>query len=141
MERQAARARPVPTAESLPFWDGLAARVLRLRWCEHCARFLHPRLIRCPACLAEPAWRAVSGRASLESWTVVHRAFAPGFEPPYVVARVRPDEAPDVVLDTSLDIAPEDLRPGLPLSVRFTDEEDHTVYSFGPPDGSPPTGR
>lgn len=125
------RPRPVATAESRPFWDGLEARVLRLRWCEGCAEFRHPRLTRCPECLAEPTWREVSGRASLDSWTVVHRPFVPGFKPPYVVGRVRPEEAPDVVLDTALDVDPRDLRPGLAVSVRFTGGQGFTLHSFG----------
>lgn len=127
------RPRPVPSLESAPFWEGLAQHELRLRWCTGCRRFAHPRVLRCPRCGDEVAWRAVSGRATLASWTVVHRPFAPGFQPPYVVAQVAPDEQPDVLLDTALDAAPDDLALGMALEADFRDDErGFSVHVFRP---------
>lgn len=129
------RPRPLPTAETRPFWDGLRERELRLRWCAGCGRFDHPRAAVCPRCLAPTEWRPVSGRGSLRAWTVMGRAFAPGFEPPYVVAVVAPQEAPDVALDASLDASlagPHvDLRVGLEVEIAFVDDErGFTTYEF-----------
>ncbi|WP_432841701.1 Zn-ribbon domain-containing OB-fold protein [Dactylosporangium sp. CA-092794] len=122
---------PVPSAETRPFWAGLAAHELRLPWCSGCGRFEHPRAIRCPRCLREPVWRRISGRASVASWTVVHRPLVPGLAPPYVVGTVCPDEQPDLVLDTRLAAAPQDLRTGTPVEVVYHDDpRGFTVHAF-----------
>lgn len=130
--RPTARARPVPSAETQPFWDGLAAHVVRLRRCAVCDRLLHPRHIRCPGCLGELCWNDVSGRASLATWTVVHRPFAPGFTPPYVVGQVCPVEETRIRLDATLDVPPGDLRLALPVVARFVDDDrGFSVPVFG----------
>jgi uncharacterized OB-fold protein len=123
----------VPSAESAPFWDGLAHQELRLRWCTGCGRFEHPRALRCPECHEATTWRAVSGRATVASWTVVHRPFAPGFEVPYVVAQVAPVEQPDLLLDTELLARPDELSLGSGVDVVFRDDErGFSVHAFRP---------
>lgn len=125
------RPRPVPTRESRPFWDGLAAHELRLPWCAACGRFEHPRTIGCPRCLGEPEWRAVSGRARLLSWTVVRRPFVQGFAPPYVVGQVSPEEQPDLALDTAIESAPARLWIGAPVRAVFHDDpRGFSVHAF-----------
>jgi uncharacterized OB-fold protein len=117
------RPRPLPTVETRPFWDGLAERELRLRWCPGCERFDHPRTAVCPRCLAATEWRAVSGHGSLRTWTVMRRPFVPGFEPPYVVAVVAPQEAPEVELDVALASPASDLAVGLEVEIAFIDDD------------------
>jgi hypothetical protein len=125
------RPQPVPSGETRPFWEGLAAHELRLPWCSGCGRFEHPRALRCPRCLREPAWRRISGRASVASWTVVRRPFVSGFVVPYVVGTVNPDEQQDLSLDTTLEVGPEDLRTGTPVEVVYHDDpRGFAVHAF-----------
>ncbi|MFI5960339.1 Zn-ribbon domain-containing OB-fold protein [Cryptosporangium sp. NPDC051539] len=122
---------PVPTAETRPFWDGLKARELRVRWCSACGRLEHPRALLCPRCLNPLDWRPVSGRGRVTSWTVVRRSFVPGFAPPYVVGAVGLDEQPDLVLDTTFDIGADALSTGLPVEVVFHDDRrGFSRYAF-----------
>ncbi|WP_433365526.1 Zn-ribbon domain-containing OB-fold protein [Streptosporangium sp. CA-115845] len=115
------RPQPVPTRETRPFWDGLAAHELRIPWCAGCGRFEHPGAVGCPRCLGDLEWRRVSGRAVVVSWTVVLRPFVQGFTPPYVVGQVSLEEQPDVLLDTTIESDPASLRIGTPVEAVFRD--------------------
>jgi uncharacterized OB-fold protein len=56
----------------------------------------------------------------VHTFSVVHRTFAPGFadRTPYVIAWVELEDQPGVrVFGNVLDIAPEDVRIGLPVEV------------------------
>jgi uncharacterized OB-fold protein len=79
---------PQPDAVTQPFWDGVAAGKLRLQRCRGCARHVfYPRPV-CPYCTsADLEWIDASGRGTVHSFTIVHRA-PPGFDPPYAVALV-----------------------------------------------------
>lgn len=88
--------RPYPDPELLvrPFWAAVAAGRLDLQRCAACGRFLfYPRAV-CPHCGEGPLeWVTASGKGTLYSFTVVHRA-RDGFrdDAPYVVALVDLDE-------------------------------------------------
>ena len=77
------------------YWESLKARAMQLQRCSECGRSVFfPRAI-CPHCGgASLEWRLVSGRATLYSFTVVHRAPTPELqgEAPYVVALVDLEE-------------------------------------------------
>jgi uncharacterized OB-fold protein len=105
-----------------PLLEGYAEDKLRLPVCETCgAAHLYPRS-RCPHCgSAKLAWREASGRATLASWSVVHRAPSPDFagEVPYTVVLARLAEGPQMMARV-VDAPEERLRVGLPLTLRFT---------------------
>jgi uncharacterized OB-fold protein len=44
----------------------------------------------------------VSGKGTVDTFTVNHQAWAPGMEVPFVIARVRLDDAPSVILTTNI---------------------------------------
>ncbi|GGT16944.1 Zn-ribbon domain-containing OB-fold protein [Nonomuraea spiralis] len=77
------------------FWEATRGRRLLVQRCRACGAHQHYPRILCVACgrgdldLAE-----ATGRATVDSFTVVHRAPAAGFDPPYVLARVRLAEGP-----------------------------------------------
>jgi uncharacterized OB-fold protein len=79
-------------------------------------------------------WIASSGRATLFSYAVVHRAFLRSLADhvPYTVAVVALDDAPGVRLVSNvIEAAPETLAIGLPLEVVFEDvNADATVPRF-----------
>ncbi|MGW3364328.1 Zn-ribbon domain-containing OB-fold protein [Streptosporangium canum] len=77
------------------FWEATRRRLLVVQRCLACGHRQHyPRWL-CTACGGtELEYAPVSGLGVVDSFTVVHRAPAPGFEPPYTVARVRLAEGP-----------------------------------------------
>lgn len=94
---------PLPLTDEVtrPWWDATRERRLVLQRCAGCGAYQHyPRPI-CLACAGdEVAFVAAAGTGTVQSYTVVHRAPSPAFDPPYVVALVRLAEGP--VLTTAL---------------------------------------
>jgi uncharacterized OB-fold protein len=67
------RIRPADEYLDQPFWRHLATGVLHLNRCDACGTFRHPPGPVCPACRTiGGSWAPVSGRATLQSYTVVH---------------------------------------------------------------------
>ena len=66
---------------------------------------------------------AVSGRATLVTYTVNHQPWIPGFDPPYVIAIVELDEQPGLRLTTNIVHCPiEDVHIGQRVRVVFEEE-------------------
>ncbi len=122
------------------FWTSGADGKLRFQRCPACRSYIHPPAPRCPYCwAAEPVPEAVSGRATVASFTVNHQQWIPGSEP-YVIAWVTIAEAEDVRLTTNLTgIEPEQVTIGMPVEVHFEQCEDVYLPLFRPagprPDG------
>jgi uncharacterized OB-fold protein len=76
-----------------------------------------------------------SGRATLYSWSVVHRAADPeafGDEIPYVVAVVRLEEGPHMLTNV-IGCSPDELLAEMPLQVAFEPVSDQIhLYKFRP---------
>ncbi len=94
------QARPIsePDHMTQPWWDATRERRFLVQRCESCGHHQHyPRNI-CTGCGApDPGFVEASGRGTIFSYTEVHRAPHPAFEPPYVVAMVRLEEGPVVL--------------------------------------------
>lgn len=121
--------RPAPTPSPLtePFWAACGRGELALQRCAGCRRFVHFPEPRCPYCGGEDlAYEAVSGHGTVHTFTVVHRSFLPGFEPPYAVAWVDLPEGARVFGDVT-GCPPGDVRIGMPVRVRFAE-----LPGFGP---------
>ena len=103
------RPRPRLDAENRAFWTGGSEGKLNIMHCDDCGQFTHPPLLMCRHCQSEAmAPRAVSGTATVESYTINHQAWMPGLEVPFVIARVRLDDAPGVILTTNVVNCPVD---------------------------------
>lgn len=91
--------KPVPDADTQPFWDGVAERTLRVPRCRACSAWIwQPRPI-CARCHApDPEWVEVSGSARVTSWTVVHQPVLPVWQDtvPFVILLVELDDASGV---------------------------------------------
>jgi hypothetical protein len=136
------RPRPRPSRLSQVFWDGTRQGLLLLQRCGECGRFRWTPQLACPACLSERfEWRPASGRGTLYSYTIVHRAVDPtAFHVPYVLAVVRLEEGPHMLTNV-VDCPPAALRIGMPLEVRLERIDDElTVYPFAPAPTAPGTG-
>lgn len=92
-EPVAERPRPEPSELTVPFWDAAREHMLVRPVCSACGRNFFTPQIACPACLSvEWAYEESSGRGTVYSATVVHRAPFPGLPTPYQVAIVDLDE-------------------------------------------------
>lgn len=103
---------PVVNADSAPYWEGARQGKLLLQRCRDCGtlRFF-PRYL-CTACGSERTeWAEASGRGTVHSFTIVHRAAFPEFQArtPYVVALIDLEEGPrmmtNIVGGDALDVA------------------------------------
>lgn len=117
--------RPVapPDSQTQAFWDATRESRLVIQLCASCGHHQHyPRAV-CTSC-GSPDVRGVTaaGIGTLYSFTVVHRAPHPAFQPPYVVAMVRLDEGP--VLLTNIEGDPAVLRCDMPVAVVWEDLPD-----------------
>jgi uncharacterized OB-fold protein len=117
---------PLLTPVNTPFWQGGAVGELRICHCASCGRYFHPPSPACPDCASEAvAPRAVSGRATVASFTVNHQAWTPGLELPYAVAIVELVEQAALRLVTNIvGMPPGEIRIGMPVSVRFLQQDD-----------------
>ncbi|WP_406476535.1 Zn-ribbon domain-containing OB-fold protein [Streptomyces sp. NBC_01615] len=95
----------VPEADAFtrPYWDAAAEGRLLLRHCAACDRAHHYPREFCPHCWSEDgvSWRSASGRATLYTWSVVHRNDLPPFgqRVPYVAAVVDLEEGPRMMTE------------------------------------------
>lgn len=114
-------ARPLPAfdSDSAHYWKEAREGRLTLQRCEDCRELqFYPRVL-CVRCGSQTlTWQEMSGRATVYSFTTVHRQVEPGIEPPYVVALVDLEEGPR--LPTNLvDVQEDEVTIGLPVEVSF----------------------
>ena len=86
---------PVPQGESDYYWEKAKAHELWLRNCGDCNQaYFYPRDI-CPHCFSRnTSWIQASGKGTLHTFAIVHRAPTPAFrdDAPFVVAMVDLEE-------------------------------------------------
>jgi len=92
---------PVPDLSDplfAPFWEGTRSGTLRTMACTQCGANHWPPLHYCVDCGGfSMEWVQHSGKGTLYSWTVVHKATAKGFaDVPYAVLIVSLDDTPEV---------------------------------------------
>jgi hypothetical protein len=117
---------PELTDRNRHFWQGGERGELVFLRCQDCGYYLHPPIPVCPRDQSKDVRpEAVSGRATLSSYTVNHHPWLPGFETPYVVAIVEMPEQTGLRLTTNLVNCPiEEIRGGMTLRVVFRHHED-----------------
>ncbi len=132
--------KPVPDIDLItrPFWDAVQRRTLELQRCDDCAAWIFYPNEWCTSCYGRRlSWRAVSGRGSVYTFSVVHQppfaAFAA--EVPYVLATIELDEGPHMMTNV-VNCAPDGVYIGLPVTVCFEDRNGFLVPQFEPAAGS-----
>lgn len=127
---------PLPCLDDLNrhFWTSGETGRLEILRCQCCSQWIHPPTSACPECLSpELAPEPVSGNATVEAFTTNFQQWAPGQEVPYTLAIVSLKEEAGVRLTTRLvGVAPESVRIGLPVRVRFEQREDVWLPMFSP---------
>jgi uncharacterized OB-fold protein len=121
---------PAPQGESQLYWDKAREHELWLRRCNACNEaYFYPRDIS-PCCFSrDTEWFQASGKASLFTFTIVHRSPYPGFQAdtPFVTAIVELEEGPIMatnIVGFSGEPGPDDLKIGMALEAVFDDVTD-----------------
>jgi uncharacterized OB-fold protein len=129
--------RPLPTIteDHAQFWRAAKERRLELQRCNRCHEFWYYPGPVCHFCSSTDfTWTPVSGRGTIYSYSVLHRAKGNQFEDdvPISVILVRLEEGP-VMMSNLVDYDDEDLRIDAPVVVDFDDVNDEvTVPIFRP---------
>ncbi|MET7924311.1 Zn-ribbon domain-containing OB-fold protein [Streptomyces sp. NPDC005349] len=125
---------PVPTELTELFWAAARQGELVLPQCSDCGlRFFVPEPA-CPGCLSRSwTYEPSSGRGTVYSVTVVHRAPGPGFEVPFALAAVDLDDGA-TMLSHVVGTDPEQVTIGMRVSVDFRALTDEITLPFFTPD-------
>ena len=121
---------PLPDLDRLPeyergFWEGTRERQLRIQRCTECKVFRHLPTPMCPDCHSlDHEWAAMSGRGTVYSFVIARHAVHPAIREleqlPYNVCVIELEEQAGLrIVSNVLDVAPEDIRIGMPVEVRF----------------------
>jgi len=122
-----------PSYLTRPFWDAAKAGRLIFQRCSGCAKpFFRPE-VACPHCFSRAwAWEESSGRGTLYSFSVSHRAPTPAFTAPFIFAAVDLDEGWSM-FSHLVGLELDDARIGMPLQVVFHKvSDDMTLPLFKP---------
>jgi uncharacterized OB-fold protein len=125
---------PKVTPRNAHFWQGGARGELCFLRCGPCGHWVHPPQPLCPACLSRQlAPAAVSGRATVLTYTLNHQPWVPAPDHPYAIAIVEIDEQPGLRLMTNVVNCPaESVRIGMRVRVVFEQREDVHLPLFEP---------
>ena len=117
---------PVPQGESDYYWEKTKEEELWLRKCNECQQaYFYPRDISPGDLRKDTKWIKATGKATLFTYSIVHRAPHPGFEAPYVTAIVELEEGPKMPTNIVIeDPRPDNLQIGMDLEVVFEDITD-----------------
>jgi uncharacterized OB-fold protein len=111
---------PRLTDANRSFWTGGADGQLLLPRCGACGRWSVPGTSSCPACGAAVVPEAVSGRATVFTYTLNSYQFHPDVAPPNLIAIVLLEEQDDLRLATNLvRCEADDVSIGMPVAVLF----------------------
>jgi uncharacterized OB-fold protein len=124
---------PPVDAVTAPWWDATREQRLLIQRCSACAHLQHYPRALCTACGTTDGldWVEAAGTGVVDSCTVVHRGL-PGFDAPYVVARVRLTEGV-LVLTNLVDGEPESFACDQAVSLRWRALNDgRHLPVFGP---------
>lgn len=119
--------------DSIPYWEGARQGRLLFQKCKGCGSVQFPPRHHCAACWEDDLdWTESSGKAVVESFTIVHRAPLPEFRDrvPYVVASVIVEEGPRMLTNIVGDGALQ-VQVGARVQATFvTGEDGETLPQF-----------
>jgi hypothetical protein len=122
-----------PTPLTQPFWDAARERRLVVQHCRTCSKkFFRPE-IACPHCRARDwEWVESTGKGTLYSFAVMHRAPSPAFKAPFIFAAIEMDEG-WVLFSNLIGLEIEEAEIGMEVEVCFHAVSDElTVPLFRP---------
>lgn len=129
--------RPVVDDTSMPYWESLRNKDIKLQKCLQCGKLRFPPYPTCPFCgFQGDKWVPVSGRGKLYSWIVVHAPINPALEEdvPYTVGLVELDEGPRIA-GRIVGCSPLDLKKDMRVRPNYkVVDEELTLLTFEPLD-------
>jgi uncharacterized OB-fold protein len=129
------RALPVPTPETVHYWEGCKAGELRLQRCRSCKEAYFPPRPFCPRCGGRDIEVfAASGKATLYSYVINFRPRPDMGTEPHSIAVVELAEGPRMMTNVvNCPQTPEDLQLDMELQVLFeTQSEEIALPLFEP---------
>ncbi len=125
--------RPVVSADTAFFWEGMAAGELRIQRCGDCGTLRHPPGPACLECGAlNPQYTVAAGTGEIFSYVVHHHPPVPGKQLPLVIALVQLDEGVRV-LGEMVGVSPEQVSVGMPVRIEFLRvDDDLTLPAWRP---------
>jgi uncharacterized protein len=126
---------PAGEVDAAAFWTALDGGHLLVARCNACGHRWLPPLATCPRCASRDVASAAAAPAgALYSWTVIHLAADPAYAAgtPYTVGLVTLDDGTRLY-GRVVDVAHDDLRDGLRLTVQIdTADDEQPIWCFGP---------
>jgi len=122
---------PQPNAVTQHFWSGCRDGHFEFQSCAKCGHHQFPPRLTCTACHnAELDWRRSTGRGTVYSFTVAHRAPLDSFKAdvPYVIAIVALEEGVRAMMNIR-GADPASISIGMPVEIVFepTDGGDYPL--------------
>jgi uncharacterized OB-fold protein len=118
-----------------PFWESVREHRTRIQKCSDCGKMRFIPLEICPNCHStECDWTEISGRGTLYSYTIIHRAPTPAYQAdaPYVIGHVTLEEGPRMIANL-VGIQPDDVKIGMSLEITYLDVGDgQSLFAFQP---------
>jgi uncharacterized OB-fold protein len=127
-----ARPAPEPSELTAGFWKAAAEGALVVQRCDHCGRLRHYPQPMCPHCHSlDWSWSPVSGRGTIYSFTITHRAFHPAFvgAVPYALIDVELEEGLRMLSDVPTEEL-DSVAIGQPVEVYFVERDGITFPRF-----------
>src|SRR5690606_15225978 len=108
---------PLPTPDTLPYWDAAKRHSLLIGRCKACDKpHYYPRLL-CPFCMGEARWEEASGRGHIYSFSIMRNAPIH-----YAIAYVTLEEGPTMMTNiVNCDFA--DIHVGQAVRVVYRDTD------------------
>jgi len=120
------RSIPIPDLDSAPYWEAARRHELLLQRCTSCERFrFYPRS-HCPYCFSDSfEWQRSSGRGTVYSFTIIHKAPSPAFREkvPYVLALIDLLEGCRMMTNI-VECEPDAVKINMPVQIVFEDLND-----------------
>src|SRR5438093_7449006 len=131
------RALPVPTPETVHFWEGCKAGELRLQRCRSCKEPYFPPRPFCPRCGGRDIEMfAASGKATLYSYVINFRPRPDMGTEPHSIAVVELAEGPRMMTNVvNCPQTPEALQLDMELQVLFEKQSDEISLPLFEPVG------
>ena len=126
--------KPVPDADTQPYWDAAAEHRLVVQRCAECGRWIWQPRPLCASCGAlDPPWHTVSGNGVVASWTVVHPPVLPAWadDVPFTVLLVELAEGVRMV-GRLVDAHPDAVTMGAPVTLRWREEAGVALPAWTP---------
>lgn len=118
-----------------PFWDSLAEHGVKVQKCDDCGTYRYAPKEICNRCYsAGYSWSPVSGRGTVYTYTVVHRAPTPAYQDdaPYTLVHVEMEEGFRMV-GILTGPEPQSVAVGQPVRATYRQlSPDWTILEFEP---------